>query len=198
MKFNLFKKKKEPETIDAEATVTDVTETPTAEENRKEDPTDGKPKKKQGKIKTYFWGSEENPLPVFSWRAKMKRWYLVHYRGYCYFIVTHYDKTYDEYIYEKECVPRKTIPREAVHVTNQKYTWHLNSDIDRRGINTERDHGFTAHDASLYIRCNKFDEAMKIDLDMKKGIDNQKLLMLIVAIVGAGMFLYFYYMQIRG
>ena len=57
------------------------------------------------------------------------------------------------------------------------------------------DYGFTAHDADMYIKCNKLNEAMKIDLDAKQQNDTTKMLIIIGCIGIAIMVFYMMFMQ---
>ena len=146
--------------------------------------------------KDYMYGTEDNPLPPFSARAKLLRWYRVHFKGWVYYITTMYDKPIDEYRSDMECVPFDKVPREAVHVTGMKHTWHLDLDLPIRGIDTTKDNGFTAYDAFLYMKCNKIDEAMKIDLDRNKGeIDIMKYITIIGVVIGGMFALYVMYLR---
>jgi len=166
--------------------------------NKKKEKDSEPTEKKPGpfdKIKTYFWGSEDKPLPPFSVRAKIKRWYLVHFKNYVYYITTMYDKQADEYWSDMDCVPLSSLPKEAVHVTRMKHTWHYDLDLPKRGFDSSRDNGFTAYDAYLYMKCSKIDEAMKIDLDDKKDVDMMKMLTIICVACGVIFALYIMFMR---
>ena len=170
---------------------------------RKKEPKDPeKPEKTGGKkihvfedIKTYLWGSKEKPLPPFSVRAKTKRWYLVHFKNYVYYITTMYDKQADEYWSDMDCVPLSSLPKEAVHVTRMKHTWHYDLDLPKRGFDSSLDNGFTAYDAYLYMKCSKIDEAMKIDLDDKRDVDMMKMVTIICVACGVMFALYLMFMR---
>lgn len=144
----------------------------------------------------WMWGTEKRPLHPFSIRGKFKRWFLIKYRGYCYLIMTMYDRDADEYSYSKDIIPRKELPRDAVHVTGEKNTYHIDLLLKKRGFSSVSDNGFTAVDAFLYMKCNKIDEAMAIKLDSpKQGMDTQKLLGIIAIGVGAMFAVYYLIMQ---
>lgn len=139
----------------------------------------------------WLHGTPEHPVPPFSTKGKIHRWYMQQYKGYVQYITTHYDKQLDEYVYVKELVPRSSLPREAVHVTNQKNTYHLDIDLPRRGFSTAKDNGFTAVDAYLWMKCSKIDEAMAIKLDSPMQFDIKKYLPLLA--IGFGLFCGVYY-----
>lgn len=156
-----------------------------------------------GKLIHWFWGAGpptkfncyENPFSAYSIRGKLKRWFYVHYRGYVYLVTTMYDKPNDVYLYDKDLVSRRDLPDDSVHVTNEKKTNHLDLDHPKRGFDATKDYGFTAHDAYMYIRCNKIDEAMKIELNEQSPIDYKKLLFIVIGVFVAFIVFYFMYMQ---
>lgn len=139
----------------------------------------------------WLHGTPEHPVPPFSTKGKIHRWYMQQYKGHVIYITTHYDRQLDEYVYVKELVPRSSLPREAVHVTNQKNTYHLDIDLPRRGFSTAKDNGFTAVDAYLWMKCSKIDEAMAIKLDSPMQFDIRKYLPLLA--IGFGLFCGVYY-----
>lgn len=141
------------------------------------------------------YGTEDNPFPANSYRARFKRWFYLQYRGYVYYITTMYDAPNDQYLYDLDIVPRKDVPDDAVHVTNEKKTYHLDLDHRKRGFDATLDNGFTAHDAYMYIRCTKIDEAMKIDLDGKPDVDYKKIALIVGAVFISFIVFYFMYMQ---
>lgn len=151
----------------------------------------------------WFWGAgpptrfncKENPFGAYSLRGKLKRWFYVNYRGYCYSITTIYDKPNDVYLYDKDLIKRSELSQDSVHVTNEKNTNHLDLDNPKRGFDATKDYGFTAHDAYMYIRCNKIDEAMKIELGEQTPVDYKKLLFIVIGVFVAFMVFYFMYMQ---
>lgn len=151
----------------------------------------------------WFWGAgpptrfncKENPFGAYSLRGKLKRWFYVNYRGYCYSITTIYDKPNDVYLYDKDLIKRSELSQDSVHVTNEKNTNHLDLDHPKRGFDATKDFGFTAHDAYMYIRCNKIDEAMKIELGEQTPVDYKKLLFIVIGVFVAFMVFYFMYMQ---
>lgn len=200
MKLPRFgKKAKEEKVEDSEQ------EEPKQEESNEESKETKNPKKPLlQRILDWYWGAgppgryycEDNPHPPYCMRAKLKRWYYIKNRGYAYYITTMYDKPSDEYIWDYEIVPRKEIPKKATIVTNQPNTYHMDLDHpDRDFIYMEGDYGFTAHDADMYIKCNKLNEAMKIDLDAKQQNDTTKMLIIIGCIGVAIMVFYMMFMQ---
>lgn len=151
----------------------------------------------------WFWGAgpptkfncKENPFGAYSLRGKLKRWFYVNYRGYCYSITTIYDRPNDVYLYDKDLIKRSELSEDSVHVTNEKNTNHLDLDHPKRGFDATKDYGFTAHDAYMYIRCNKIDEAMKIELGEQTPVDYKKLLFIVIGVFVAFIVFYFMYMQ---
>ena len=155
------------------------------------------------KLIDWFWGAgpptkfncKENPFGAYSLRGRLKRWFYVNYRGYCYSITTIYDKPNDVYLYDKDLIKRSELSEDSVHVTNEKNTNHLDLDHPKRGFDATKDFGFTAHDAYMYIRCNKIDEAMKIELGEQTPVDYKKLLFIVIGVFVAFIVFYFMYMQ---
>ena len=180
---------------------------PPKTDNADEPKKKGKKKRKLfnplSKLIYWFWGAgpptrfncKENPFGAYSLRGKLKRWFYVNYRGYCYSITTIYDKPNDVYLYDKDLVKRSELSEDSVHVTNEKNTNHLDLDHPKRGFDATKDYGFTAHDAYMYIRCNKIDEAMKIELNEQTPVDYKKLLFIVIGVFVAFMVFYFMYMQ---
>ena len=201
------KKKDEVEVLEAYPPegITDkpkVTEEAESEQTETEEP-----KQKMSifrKIHVMIWGSgkpgryntPETPYPPYCLRARFRRWWYVKYRGWVYYITTMYDRPNDEYIYDMEFVPRTEIPRTATKVTNEKGTFHNDLDHPNRDfIVYDNDFGFTAHDADLYIKCNKIDEAMKIELDGKPQIDTMKVIGIVAGVAIAFIVFYMMFMQ---
>lgn len=141
----------------------------------------------------FIHGTEDHPRYPFSLVARIYRWYLKKFRGYVDYITTMYDTNYDEIRYDKDLVPRSKVSRDAVHVTGQKKTYHLDLDLIKRGFDVRRDHGFTASSAFNYMKNNAMNDAMVYDQDSfsKTEIDKNKLLLICSIIFGA--FLAFYF-----
>lgn len=140
---------------------------------------------------TFLVGTEEKPRHPFTMVAKIYRWYLKKFRGYVDLITTEYDDEVDELIWKKKIVKRKSLPRECVHVTKQKNTYHLDIDLPVRGFDVTRDRGFTASSAFNYMKNNAFNEAMVYDQDtFKEPMDKNKVL--VICAVAFGIFLAFY------
>lgn len=141
----------------------------------------------------FIHGTEDHPRHPFSLVARIYRWYLKKFRGYVDYITTMYDTNYDEIRYDKDLVPRNKVSRDAVHVTGQKKTYHLDLDLMKRGFDVRRDHGFTASSAFNYMKNNAMNDAMVYDQDSfsKTEIDKNKLLLICSIIFGA--FLAFYF-----
>ena len=140
---------------------------------------------------TFVVGTEDKPRYPFSLVAKLHRWYLRTFRGYIDFITTEYDDEIDEVIYKKKLIKRKDLVREAVHVTKQKKTYHLDLDLPIRGFDVTKDRGFTASSAFNYMKNNAFNDAMVYDQDsFKPPMDKNKVL--VICAVAFGVFLAFY------
>lgn len=202
-------KKKEDEVEVLEAYPPEgITDTPKAtDEAESEQPETEEPKQKMSifrKIHVAIWGSgkpgryntPETPYPPYCLRARFRRWWYVKYRGWVYYVTTMYDRPNDEYIYDMEFVPRTEVPRTATKVTNEKGTFHNDLDHPNRDfIEYDSDFGFTAHDADLYIKCNKIDEAMKIELDGKPQMDTMRVIGIVAGVAIAFIVFYMMYMQ---
>ena len=143
----------------------------------------------------FIHGTEEKPRHPFSLVAKIYRWYLKTFRGYVDYITTMYDKNIDEIRCDKDLVKYKDIPREAVHVTGQKKTYHLDMDLPKRGFDVTKDFGFTASSAFNYMKNNAMNDAMVHDQDSyRPDIDKNKLL--VICAVAFGIFLAFYFVVV--
>lgn len=186
----------------------DQTESTATESESKNDKKKKKKRNKKkfnplGAIIYWFWGDgpptryhcHENPFGAYTLRAKFKRWFYIHHRGYCYSITTMYDKPNDVYLYDRDIIPRKELSDDSVHVTNEKFTNHLDLDHPKRGFDARMDNGFTAHDAFMYIKCNKIDEAMKIELGEPSNKDYKKILFITIGCFVAFFIFYMMYMQ---
>lgn len=145
-----------------------------------------------GRIKTWFLGTEEHPVPTFGYRARLRRWWLVTFRGYVYFYTTSYDPREQEYRLDKDIWHRSKIPKEAVPVTGWKKSYHYDLDLPKRGFSTVEDYGFTAVSAWLYMKCNKFEDAMRVNLDSGTPVDMKKVLLIAAVVFGIFCGLYFY------
>lgn len=140
----------------------------------------------------FIVGTEENPRHPFTFVAKCHRWYLKRFRGYVDFITTMYDVTIDEIRYDKDLVHRSKIPREAVHVSGQKQTFHLDLDLPKRGFDVRKDRGFTASSAYNYMRNNAMNDAMVHDQDTyRPEVDKNKVM--VICAIAFGAFLAFYF-----
>lgn len=145
----------------------------------------GIPKMIYQKMYDWLWGTEEHPHHPFSKRGRFRRWFMIKFRGYQNIIYTHYDRAEDEYVYEKELIHKSKIPRDAVHVTGEPNSWHIDIDLIKRGFSSERDNGFTAVDAFNYMLCNKIDDAMLVRMDKTENMDPQKILTIAALAIGA-------------
>lgn len=146
------------------------------------------------RIKKWFLGTEEKPVPTFGYRARLYRWFLIHFRHHVYYYQSWFDKEEVEYVLDKSIIPRKKLPPQAVPVTNMKHTYHVDMDIIKRGFSTIEDNGFTAVDLWIYMKSNKFEEAMRVNLDAGNSIDMKKLVMVMAVIFGIFLGIYFFVM----
>lgn len=144
---------------------------------------------------TEWWvGTEDKPAPPFSNRMKLVRWFNKNFRGYVDYITTMYDKPIDEIRYDMVCIPKSKVPREAVHVTNMKKTWHLDMDLPIRGFDLTKDNGFTASSAYNYMKSHAIDDAMMVEQErMGKSIDKNKVYLLLALAFGGFMAIYLIY-----
>lgn len=183
----------EEETVNEDSESTEETEDPAESGDRQRMTTVLREKwdKVYSRAYDWLWGTEEKPHHPFSMRGRFKRWFMKKYRGYCDLITTDYDKYEDEYVYLKNLIHKSKLPRDAVHVTGMKNTYHIDLELKKRGFSSDRDQGFTAVDAFLYMKENRISEAMTVKLDNEKGMDTQKLLAF--ALLGIGGFLAFYF-----
>lgn len=136
-------------------------------------------------------GTPEKPLPLMSKRAKFKRWRLIHYHNHVWLRIMSYDKATDEYSIYENLIPKKQLPKSAVHCTNEKHVWF--DKLFDIPYEPWKDNGFGAMNAYLYMKDTSLDEAL---LMMFRG---QKVSMKTIAIIGiiaiAAMFYIFYMMQ---
>lgn len=154
------------------------------------------PKEPFGKKIKRFWhewwyGTKEKPRHPYSWRSRLVRWFLLTFRGYVKYITTMYDTKIDEIRYDLDIIKKKDLPKEAVHVTKQKKTYHLDMDLPIRGFDATKDYGFTASSAFNYMKNNAMSDAMVYDTDsFKPEIDKSKLLL--YCAIGFGIFMAMY------
>lgn len=146
-------------------------------------------------IHNWFFGTDAKPVPVFCRRARLYRWYLKTFRGYVDLHITYWDEDAVEYKWEVKLVPKSDIPRDSVAISSLKKAYHTDLDNPRRGFSTVDDNGFTAVSAWLYMKCNKFEDAMRVNLDNSSNIDFRKLITIAAIALGIFLGLYYYTMQ---
>lgn len=140
----------------------------------------------------WWFGTEEHPVKPFSFKGKVTRWFLKTFCGYVDYITTMYDKPLDEIRCDIELVKKSKVPREAVHVTNMKRTYHLDLDLPIRYFDVTRDFGFTASSAYNYAKDNSITDAMAIDIDNDKPpMETGKILLIVALVFGAVLAIWF-------
>lgn len=147
------------------------------------------------KMHNWFFGTDAKPVPVFGYRARLYRWYLKTFRGYVDLHTSFWDGKNVEYNWEIKLVHKSKIPKDAVAITTLKRAYHYDIDNPKRGFSTEDDNGFTAVSAWLYMKCNKFEDAMRVNLDTASNIDFKKLITIVLIAAGIFLGLYYYTMQ---
>lgn len=143
----------------------------------------------------WFVGTEAKPVPVFGKRARIYRWYLKKFRGYVDLHTSSWDSRDVCYYWDVTLVHKSKIPEDAVAIVGKKNAYHYDMDNMKRGFSTVEDNGFTAVSAWLYMKCNKFEDAMRVNLDAPGSIDMKKLITIAAVAFGVFCGLYFYAMQ---
>ena len=160
------------------------TDTPTEDENARK-------KRPKRSFKNWLNGTPENPLPLFSLRAKFKRWRLIKFHNHVWLRIMSYDKNTNEYTICENLIPKSKLPKTAVHCTNEKHVWF--DKLFEVPYEPWKDNGFGAMNAYLYMKDTSIDEALLL---LWQG---PKMNMRTVAIVGivavAAIFYIFYMMQ---
>ena len=139
----------------------------------------------------WFNGSEEHPLPVFSLRAKFKRWRLIKFHNHVWLRIMSYDKNKNEYAIYENLIPRKKLPKTAVHCSNEKNVYF--DKLFDVPYEPWKDNGFGAMNAYLYMKDTSIDEALLLLWQGPKV--NMKTLGIIAIVIVAAMFYLFYMMQ---
>lgn len=139
----------------------------------------------------WFNGSEEHPLPVFSLRAKFKRWMLIKFHNHVWLRIMSYDKNKNEYAIYENLIPRKKLPKTAVHCSNEKNVYF--DKLFDVPYEPWKDNGFGAMNAYLYMKDTSIDEALLLLWQGPKV--NMKTLGIIAIVIVAVMFYIFYMMQ---
>ena len=137
-------------------------------------------------------GTEEHPLPVFSLRARFRRWRLIKWHGYVWLRTMSYDSDLREYVLHQDLVRRRDVPKSAVHCSGEKNTYfHALFSIP---YEPWKDNGFGAMNAYLYMRDTSIDEALLLLWSGQKSI-SMKTLAIIGIVLIAGLFYIYYMMQ---
>lgn len=139
----------------------------------------------------FWYGTKDKPHHPFCWRSIIVRWFLKTFMGYVDYITTSYDPDIDEIRFDKVIIKRRDLPRESVHVTKMKKTYHMDLDLPKRGFDARLDNGFTASSAFNYMKNNAMSDAMVHDTDTyKPEIDKNKVFLICGIAFGIFMALY--------
>lgn len=142
------------------------------------------------KFKNWLNGTPERPLPVFSMRARFKRWRLIHFHNHVWLRVMSYDKQLQEYTIRENLVPRRELPKTAVHVTNEKNVYF--DHLFKLEYEPWKDNGFGAINAYIYMKDTSLEEALLLMWKGSKPVNWRTLAVVGVIVVAA--FFYLLYM----
>ena len=160
------------------------TDTPTEDENARK-------KRSKRSFKNWLNGTPENPLPLFSWRAKFKRWRLIKFHNHVWLRIMSYDKNMREYTICENLIHKSKLPKTAVHCTNEKHVWF--DKLFEVPYEPWKDNGFGAINAYLYMKDTSIDEALLLLWHGPKM--NMRTMAIIGIIAVAAIFYIFYMMQ---
>lgn len=160
------------------------TDTSTEDENARKK----RPKKS---FKNWLNGTPEKPLPLFSWRARFKRWRLIKFHNHVWLRIMSYDKNTNEYTICENLIPKSKLPKTAVHCTNEKHVWF--DKLFEVPYEPWKDNGFGAMNAYLYMKDTSIDEALLLLWQGPKM--NMRTMAIIGIIAVAAVFYIFYMMQ---
>lgn len=150
-----------------------------------------KKERKPSKFNVWLNGTPEHPLPLFSLRAKFKRWRLIKFHNHVWLRIMSYDKTHNEYVMCENLIPRSKLPKTAVHCTGEKNVYF--DKLFEVPYEPWKDNGFGAMNAYLYMKDTSIDEALLLLWQGPKM--SMRTLMIIGIIAVAVMFYLFYMMQ---
>lgn len=149
------------------------------------------PSKLHEKFIKWLDGTPEKPLPVFSLKAKFKRWRLIHFHNHVWLRIMSYDKNTHEYTIYENLIPRSKLPKTSVHCTNEKNVYF--DKLFDVPYEPWKDNGFGAINAYLYMKDKSMDEALLMLWQGPKM--NIRTLAIIGIVVVAALFYMFYMMQ---
>lgn len=180
--------------IVGEAEKKDDNSTPLNSEKGTDTPTEGeKAVKKRSRLSFKDWlnGTPDNPLPLFSLRAKFKRWRLIHFHNHVWLRIMSYDRNTHEYTIYENLIHKSNLPKTAVHCTNEKNVYF--DKLFDVPYEPWKDNGFGAMNAYLYMKDTSIDEALLLLWQGPKM--NMRTLAIIGIVVVAALFYIFYMMQ---
>lgn len=113
-------------------------------------------------------GTEEKPLPFLGLRDRFKCWRMIRSGRYVYLRVLTFDRRTKWWNIKEDLIPRREMPAESVHCTNEKGTHLL--PLENIKYDPREDYGFGAHNAFNYMRDNSFEDAQMAVQEEKKGL----------------------------
>lgn len=171
----------------------DIITTPLNPEKGTDTPTEAeKPRKSRSKrsFKNWLNGTPENPLPLFSLRAKFKRWRLIKFHNHVWLRIMSYDKNEGEYRIYENLIHKSKLPKTAVHCTNEKNVWF--DKLFEVPYEPWKDNGFGAMNAYLYMKDTSIDEALLL---LWQGPKLNMRTMAIIGIIAVAAIFYIFYMM---
>lgn len=159
------------------------TDTPTEDENARK-------KRPKRSFKNWLNGTPENPLPLFSWRARFKRWRLIKFHNHVWLRIMSYDKNTNEYTICENLIHKSKLPKTAVHCTNEKHVWF--DKLFEVPYEPWKDNGFGAMNAYLYMKDTSIDEALLL---LWQGPKMNMRTMAIIGIIAVAAIFYIFYMM---
>lgn len=149
-----------------------------------------KKERKPSKFNVWLNGTPEHPLPLFSLRAKFKRWRLIKFHNHVWLRIMSYDKTHNEYVMCENLIPRSKLPKTAVHCTGEKNVYF--DKLFEVPYEPWKDNGFGAMNAYLYMKDTSIDEALLL---LWQGPKMSMRTLMIIGIIAVAVMFYLYYMM---
>lgn len=149
-----------------------------------------KKERKPSKFNVWLNGTPEHPLPLFSLRAKFKRWRLIHFHNHVWLRIMSYDKTNNEYVMCENLIHRSKLPKSAVHCTGEKNVYF--DKLFDIPYEPWKDNGFGAMNAYLYMKDTSIDEALLL---LWQGPKMSMRTLMIIGIIGVAVMFYLFYMM---
>lgn len=171
----------------------DIITTPLNPEKGTDTQTEGenaRKKRPKRSFKNWLNGTPENPLPLFSLRARFKRWRLIKFHNHVWLRIMSYDKNTNEYTICENLIPRSRLPKTAVHCTNEKHVWF--DKLFEVPYEPWKDNGFGAMNAYLYMKDTSIDEALLL---LWQGPKMNMRTMAIIGIIAVAAIFYIFYMM---